>query len=189
MQLKISSITNLTDARFFSAIGANYLGFCFDVLNENNISIVKAKEIINWLHEPVIIGEFGNHQTKEEIQFIAEEMNLNEIQVPFLHTEKDELSFEKFLEVDNIKSIDNSQWSMDYFVFKMDENNMDNSALKNLISNHKVFIETDFTKDNIKAIVEHLNPYGIQITCKKETKPGFSFVDEYAEILEIIGFS
>jgi phosphoribosylanthranilate isomerase len=34
MQLKIASITNLTDARYFSAIGAQYLGFCFDVLNE-----------------------------------------------------------------------------------------------------------------------------------------------------------
>jgi phosphoribosylanthranilate isomerase len=70
MQLKISSITNLTDARFFSAIGANYLGFCFDVLNENNISIAKAKEIINWLHEPVIIGEFGNHQTKKKYNLL-----------------------------------------------------------------------------------------------------------------------
>jgi phosphoribosylanthranilate isomerase len=64
MQLKISAITNLTDARYFSAIGAHYLGFCFDVLNENNISIAKAKEIINWLHEPVIVGEFGNASNK-----------------------------------------------------------------------------------------------------------------------------
>jgi phosphoribosylanthranilate isomerase len=158
-------------------------------LNENNISIAKAKEIINWLHEPVIIGEFGNHQTQEEIQFIANEMELNEIQIPFLHTEKDKLSFDKFLEVDDIKSIVNSQLSSDYFVIKVNEINIDNVELIKFISNHKVFIETDFTKDNTKTIIEHLNPYGIQITCKKETKPGFSFVDEYAEILEIIGFS
>jgi len=189
MQLKISSITNLTDARFFSAIGANYLGFCFDVLNENNSSIAKAKEIINWLHEPVIIGEFGNHQTKEEIQFIAEEMNLNEIQLPFLHTEKDKLNFEKFLVLDNFQSTVDCRLSTDFFVLKMDIADISNQELKYFIANNKVFIETDFTKDNIKAIVEYLNPYGIQITCKKETKPGFSFVDEYAAILEIIGFS
>ena len=146
MQLKISSITNLTDARFFSAIGAHYLGFNFDVLNENNISIAQAKEIIQWLHEPVIIGEFGKHQTKEEIEFIAKQMELNEIQIPFEH-------------------------------------------LKNFISTHKVFLETDFTKDNIQQIIETLQPYGIQITCKKEEKAGFSFVDEYAELLEMIGFS
>ncbi|MBP6659724.1 MAG: hypothetical protein KA174_03535 [Chitinophagales bacterium] len=187
MQLKISAITNLTDARYFSAIGAHYLGFCFDVLNENNISIAKAKEISNWLHEPVIIGEFGLHQTKEEIQFIAEEMQLNEIQIPFLHPQKNELNFEKFLVLDD-SSLDISHWSSDYFVIKINELDIENRAFKNFISNNKVFIESDFTKDNILSIIENLNPFGIQITCKKEEKAGLSFVDEYAEVLEIIGF-
>jgi len=189
MQLKISSITNLTDARFFSAIGANYLGFCFDVLNENNISIAKAKEIANWLHEPVIVGEFGIHQTKEEIQFIAEEMNLSEIQIPFLHHTKDELNFDKFLVVDDFKKIDDKQLSMDFFVLKLNELDLNNIDLQNFISSNRVFIETNFTKENIVKIIEILNPFGIQITCKKEEKAGFSFVDEYAEIVEIIGFS
>lgn len=187
MQLKIAAITNLTDARYFSAIGAHYLGFCFDVLNENNISIAKAKEISNWLHEPVIVGEFGLHQTKEEIQFIAEEMQLNEIQIPFSHPQKNELNFEKFLVLDDW-SIDIRHWSFDYYVIKINEIDSTNSELKNFISNNKVFIESNFTKDNILSIIENLNPFGIQITCKKEEKAGLSFVDEYAEVLEIIGF-
>jgi len=189
MQLKISSITNLTDARFFSAIGANYFGFCFDVLNENNISITKAKEIINWLHEPVIVGEFGSHQTKDEIQFIANEMELNEIQIPFLHQQKQDLSFEKFLVLDNFQSTVDCRLSTDFLVLKIDISDVSNQDLKNFISNNKVFIEIDFPKENIQTIMETLQPFGVQITCKKETKPGFSFVDEYAEILEMIGFS
>lgn len=187
MQLKISNITNLTDARYFSAIGANYLGFCFDVLNENNISIAKAKEIIGWLHEPIIIGEFGLHQTKEEIQFIAKEMQLNEIQIPFAHQQKDEMDFEKFLVLDDW-SIVNHQSSIDYFVLKINKNEADNTTLKQFIANNKVFIETDFTKENILPIIEKLNPFGIQITCRKEEKAGLSFVDEYAEIIEIVEF-
>jgi len=189
MQLKISSITNLTDARFFSAIGANYLGFCFDVLNENNISIAKAKEIINWLHEPVIIGEFGYHQAQEEIQFIANEMELNEIQIPFLHQQKQDLSFEKFLVIDDFQSAVNNQQSTDFLVLKIDISDCSNQELKHFIANNKVFIETDFTKENINTIINSLNPFGIQISCKKEEKTGFSVVDEYAEILEMIGFS
>lgn len=188
MQLKISSITNLTDARFFSAIGANYLGFSFDVLNENNISIAKAKEIINWLHEPIIVGEFGIHQAKEEIEFIAQEMELNEIQIPFLHEQKSELDFEKFLEIDSLPTTD-SQHSIDYFIIKIAESDLENLTLRNFITNNKVFIEADFTSNNILSITETLKPFGIQITCKKEEKTGFSAVDEYAEILEIIGFS
>ena len=189
MQLKISSITNLTDARFFSAIGAHYLGFNFDVLNENNISIAQAKEIIQWLHEPVIIGEFGKHQTKEEIEFIAKQMELNEIQIPIGHPQKNELAFDKFLVLDDIKSIIPNPLSTDFYVIKIESKEIDNPELKNFISTHKVFMETDFTKDNIQQIIETLQPYGIQITCKKEEKAGFSFVDEYAELLEMIGFS
>lgn len=187
MQLKISSITNLTDARFFSAIGAHYLGFCFDVLNENNISVAKAKEIIGWLHEPIIIGEFGNHQTKEEIEFIAKEMKLSEIQISFNHPQRNDLTFDKFLFVDNWSSIADEQ-STDYLVLRIKERELKDEALKNFIASNKVFIETDFTKENILSIIEILQPYGIQITCRKEEKAGFSFVDEYAELLEIIGF-
>lgn len=187
MQLKVSSISNLTDARFFSAIGAHYLGFCFDVLNGHNISIAKAKEIISWLHEPVILGEFGLHQSKEEIEFIAKEMELNEIQIPFLHQEKAALNFEKFLVIDELPT-SNLQQSSDYFVLKCRADALDNTILKHFIENNKVFIETDFNKENILPIVETLKPYGIQITCKKEEKAGLSFVDEYAELLEIIGF-
>ncbi len=189
MQLKISNITNLTDARFFSAIGANYLGFSFDVLNENNISITKAKEIINWLHEPVVVGEFGIHQTKEEIEFIANEMKLNEIQIPYLDLQKMELDFEKFLEIEDFSSAVNISLSTDFLVIKIKASDIQNEDLIKFISNNKVFIETDFTTENILSITESLNPFGIQITCKKEEKTGFSAVDEYADILEIIGFS
>lgn len=187
MQLKISSITNLTDARFFNAAGANFLGFSFDVLNENNSSISNAKEIVNWLYEPVVVGEFGNHQTKEEIEFIAKEMPLNEIQIPFAHSQKSELLFDKFLVIDDFHQVYNLQTS-DYFIVKIKENDANNIELKNFISNNKVFIEADFTKENIQEIIELLNPYGIQFTCKKEEKTGFSAVDKYAELLEIINF-
>lgn len=200
MQLKISSITNLTDARFFSAFGAHYLGFCFDVLNENNINIAKAKEIISWLHEPVIVGEFGIHQAKEEIEFIAQQLDINEIQIPVEHRQKDEFLFDKFIETNNLPMID-SQRSTDYFVWKLKENDIaemlrqvqhdgvnELSTLPAFIKNNKVFIEFDFTKDNILPIIEKLQPYGIQITCRKEEKTGLSAVDEYAEILELVGF-
>lgn len=188
MQLKIASITNLTDARFFSAVGAHYLGFNFDVLNENNISISQAKEIIQWLHEPVIVGEFGIHQTKEEIEFMAQQMELNEIQISFEHPQKNDLAFEKFLYLEDI-SLFNHQSSADFFVVRLHVDELKDDIVKQFILNNKVFLETDFNKNNIQQITETLQPYGIQITCRKEEKAGFSIVDEYAELLEIIGFS
>ncbi len=188
MKLKIASITNLTDARFFSAVGADYLGFCFDVLHKDNIGISNAKEIIQWLHEPTVVGEFGAHQTKEEIEFIAQQMDLHEIQIPFEHPQKDDLNFEKFLTMDSTLIVD-SQQSADFFVLRINSKDIGNPDLKSFICSHKVFIETDFTKENIQIISETLQPYGIQIACKKEEKTGLGFADEYAEMLEKIGFS
>ncbi|MDB5226052.1 MAG: hypothetical protein JWN78_245 [Bacteroidota bacterium] len=188
MLLKISSITNLTDARYFSAIGANYLGFNFDALNENNISIQKATEISSWLHQPVIVGEFGMHQTKEEIEFIAQQLQLNEIQIPFQHAQKDELEFPKFLVVDDWSTVHGPQ-STDIFVLKINEEEINNIELKKIISLQKIIIEMEFTTQNILSVVEKLNPYGIQITCKKEEKPGSGNIEDYADVLELIGFS
>jgi phosphoribosylanthranilate isomerase len=190
MQLKISSITNLTDARFFSAIGAHYLGFCLDVLNEYNISIPKAKEIISWLHEPVIVGEFGIHQSKEEIEYAAKELSMSDIQIPYSHPQREELAFEKFLQIDvNDLSVIGSRQPADFVILKLHPEDLSNQTVRDFISKHKVFIEAGFSKENILPITGSLRPYGIQISCRKEEKTGWSAVDEYADILELIGFS
>jgi hypothetical protein len=83
VELYISSITNLSDARFFSAYGIRFFGFCFDVLDPNAVTIDQAKEIISWLHEPKIIGQFGHHQTMEEIEFVHAKIPLYAVQADF----------------------------------------------------------------------------------------------------------
>lgn len=206
MQLKISSISNLTDARFFSAIGANYLGFCFDVLRPQNIQIEKANEIIKWLHHPVLVGEFGHHQTKEEIEFIAGKIGLNDIQIPFNHPQKENFVFDKFLSITDTNLIKDTVEFLDsdFLVLKIEEHRLQDifsenkqlsnfltpeiNRLKKFISQHHVFIDTVFTKENILPIIEYFQPYGIQITCQPEQKSGISNVDEYAEIVELAGF-
>jgi hypothetical protein len=80
MELFVSSISNLSDARFFSAYGIRNFGFCFDVLDPNAMTIDQAKEIISWLHEPKIIGQFGYHQTIEEIEFVDAQLPLHAVQ-------------------------------------------------------------------------------------------------------------
>ncbi len=187
MQLKIASISNLTDARYFSAVGANYLGFCFDALAENNIPIATAKEIINWIHHPDIVGEFGIHQPLEEIQFLAQEFGLNGIQVPYLHMQREQLSFQKFLYMEDWKEISGIA-STDVLVVKIKKEDIQHPNLKQLVNSNKLFIDIGLDKATVLNAIEHLNPYGIQLTCKLEEKIGWSSVDEYAEILEAIGY-
>jgi phosphoribosylanthranilate isomerase len=78
---KAGSITNLTDARYFSAWGASWIGFCFDPESPDYISPEKALEIKGWLHGPCYLGEFGN-QDAENVAGIAGFVGLDALEMP-----------------------------------------------------------------------------------------------------------
>jgi phosphoribosylanthranilate isomerase len=79
-KIKLSEVNNLSDARFGAAAGFDYLGFCFNPLSPSFIPPVKAKEIIDWVTGPYMVGEFGE-QTVDEINQIAELLQLDMIEV------------------------------------------------------------------------------------------------------------
>jgi len=83
IRIKASQISNLTDARYFAAVGAEWLGFCLDPINENFVPYQKLLGIKEWVEGPLIVGEFSLQST-EEILSMAKEINLDAIQVsPF----------------------------------------------------------------------------------------------------------
>lgn len=79
-KIKLSEVNNLSDARFGAAAGFDYLGFCFNPLSQSFIPPVKAKEIIDWVSGPFMVGEFGEQQS-EEINHIAELLELDLIEI------------------------------------------------------------------------------------------------------------
>ena len=58
-KVKASSITNLTDARYFAAWEVEWLGFNLDANAEDYINPVTAKAIKEWVDGVKIVGEFG----------------------------------------------------------------------------------------------------------------------------------
>jgi phosphoribosylanthranilate isomerase len=52
-------VTNLTDARYFSSFGVDWLGFCFDPARPEFIEPSTAAEIRGWLHGVACVGEFA----------------------------------------------------------------------------------------------------------------------------------
>lgn len=186
MQVKAASVTSLSDARFFSAAGADFIGFCFDALQANAVSLDKAKAIAAWLHQPVLVGEFGKHQAADEIEFIAREMGLSEIQIPFDHPDKDKLSFRKFLGVEDWKDALTIKGD-DVLLLKVNVADLQDAAFLTLIKTRNVFLEISKEEALFAFLKDHPEIAGIQIGCSLEEKPGLSAVDEYAEILERLG--
>ncbi len=58
MELKICGITNLADARFASAAGADYLGFIQYAGSPRYVDASAAAEIIEWVFGPRTVGVF-----------------------------------------------------------------------------------------------------------------------------------
>lgn len=79
--LKFSSITHLTDARYAAGMWADFVGFCFNPNSESFIEPQKAKQIIDWINGPIVVGEF-NHQPKDWIADFVNEIGLKAIQLP-----------------------------------------------------------------------------------------------------------
>ena len=63
IQVKASSITHLTDARYFAAYGVNYLGFVVEENYDGYIGVEKINEIKAWVEGPKTIGEINTSET------------------------------------------------------------------------------------------------------------------------------
>jgi phosphoribosylanthranilate isomerase len=81
MLLKASSITNLTDARYFAAREVNYLGFNLEAGSDRFLDPIYMKAIREWVEGPVIVGEF-HLSPLETIREAASFYGLDAVEVP-----------------------------------------------------------------------------------------------------------
>jgi len=65
IQTKASQIANLTDARYFSAMGVDWLEFNLDKGSSNYIDPNSLLAIKEWVEGPKFVGQFGLHNVDE----------------------------------------------------------------------------------------------------------------------------
>lgn len=81
MIIKAGSVKNLTDARYFAAKGAHWLGLNVEPDEQGALGLFTAKSIISWIEGINIVGEFNN-LTPQQVYHLAEELDLDGIQIP-----------------------------------------------------------------------------------------------------------
>lgn len=185
MKIKIAHISNLSDARFFSAFGVDYFGFSLDSLNPDAVTVNEVKDITQWLYEPILVGEFGIHQNQAEIAYLTQQLSLHEIQIPFAHPDKDFLNFSKFIQVD-YNEILKAKGTADYFVLSLNNKQLEDKEVLDFIQQHMVFLEAPIEPEILNTWLTIVRPYGIQIGCQKDREDYNLHTDYYAEVLEII---
>lgn len=193
-QIKLSNVSNLSDARWAAAAGIDYISFCFDPNSSDFIPPIKAKEIIDWVSGPRVIAEFGNNSI-QEITDITTLLTIDLIAVNNTLL-PDEL---KELGLDYIKIIDvgilneeqvNTELSAykDAYAFELISSsiNYDCNFLAQIGSTHHILWALDITVQSVKNIIDSFNVKGICLKGGTEEKPGYKDFDDLADLVEAI---
>jgi len=212
LSIKASEIGNLTDARYFSAMGVNWLGFMLDPGQATAVSATQLLAMREWLSGPKIVGELGTMSDAETLQQAIEVLKIDALQVG------------QFTDIENVKklagqvgfileqvpeSLENlsdlefawREWATftEFFLLNLDKNGFSwndikthataLATLKQLSANFQLMLSLDFEAEQLSEIIELLNPYGISLKGGVEEKVGvksFEELDVFFETLEAL---
>lgn len=183
-----SSISNLTDARYFSAWGVEGLGFDLNKENPGHTSPMLVNAIKDWVSGPQIIGEFNGLQSKEEILELIKMLDLEAIQLgPFAPKE---WTFDIPIYREMLISETDIPPNANFIIVKLDAE-LDNwkdelSKIEKISKKKPCYIDFSLNVKEYSHMFDITSPEGIILRGGEEEKVGFKSYDEIDEILEYL---
>lgn len=190
-KIKVSSINNLTDARYFAAWGADYLGFSCNEESELYCTPEKIREILDWIEGPECVLEFSGWQEKTEIERLIEQFECS-----CLHFESFAQNTARFnlpifqdvfcekMDASDIKNIDFPVIRSEKKFMALNQDDLFN--IQNIMTHHQCFIDIEFQSSELEEMLSILPSYGIILRGGSEEKPGFKSFEQLDEIFEIL---
>ncbi|MBK9737282.1 MAG: hypothetical protein IPO92_20960 [Saprospiraceae bacterium] len=190
-KVKINQVNNLTDARYFAAMGADYLGFCCNLGTEKYCSPNKIKEITDWVAGPQFVLEFDGWQSKDDIQSILNDNNGQAIHIGPFASYENNFSVPVFKDV-LLESLEESiNTGIDFPVIRSEKpfsqlTNIELQSINQLLLIKPCFLDLNFKPEEIFYIIEHLPCYGIILRGGEEEKIGMKSFEELDHIFSLL---
>lgn len=198
--VKISAVTNLSDARYCAGMYVNLIGFDLEENSKNFTSSQKFNEITGWLSGVDFVAEFQSTHP-EKILTLVQEYNgisfietMEETYLRMLVNSSYGIILKKELEseedLDDL--IAKAQFFKDfgvvlYLVSESLELNVSLiKKLKTLASSADVLLGFGIEPETVGKTIEETGIKGIALEGGEEIKPGLKDFDELAEILEAL---
>lgn len=192
MIIKASSITNLTDARYFAAKEVQFLGFNLEVNTPSYIDPMYMKAFREWIEGPVIVGEFGETDLLL-VEEAARFFDLGAIQL----LRKDANGMEKFsdlqifLEVPlEIKPEERRRFMAEMgkaaSFFIVQSPSPEDPELADLCRDYPILLQTDGTPAEWMALYQKYQPTGFCMKGGEEERVGVKSFDDLEEIFETL---
>jgi phosphoribosylanthranilate isomerase len=180
-------ITSLTDARYFAAMGVEYIGFELAGVQSNQVDIEFIKQIKEWLEGPAIIGcvrgdEDLNQLTKWVVDGQLDGLFFygtpgNSVLEAFT-TQQIFVAVENLTEANKLPA--NSNWVLKESIFFHWWDKKE-KALKEKLQQSRLFLDGDFSDTFFKSEVFQHEP-GLVLKGSEEEKVGFKSFDDLDRI-------
>ena len=189
----VSSVSNLSDARYCSGMMVDSLGYNLDENSESRISYKTANEISKWVNGVKFVAEFNNSSSKY-INKILDNSFFDAIEIDFKKSISD-LKFDPqniIIKITEPNSIDHKINNYLKSNFPLTQtivvDNISSSSINKLevLDKRFMIIVNPFDKlENMLKILDKYN-YGILLKGSNEIRPGFKDYDTISDILESI---
>jgi len=205
VKVKICGITNLEDARYCAARGADYLGFILYEQSPRYIDAKSAAQIIEWVHGPIPVGIFVN-ATADYVNRMTDEAGFEMVQLhgyePSFEIEAVERPVIKTLHVSSETTEEDLRLRFqeyedvaDYFLLDTytrhqlggTGRSFDWSVAAPVMHEYKTFLAGGLNADNVGQAIQMLRPYAVDVSSSLEEAPGkkdFAKIDGFMASLE-----
>lgn len=194
--VKISNVTNLSDARYCAGMGVHLLGFNIDPENNNHVPPDIFNQITEWISGVELVGEFET-ENADSIRETIKKYRINHIQlshIQLLHIfRKTDLPI--ILKIDLSNYLDEKQLTDDlnksksmveYFLIEGNNDKITKDIIFSLAADFPLLMGTGISKSNVRELIDNFPIKGISLKGGDEIKPGYKDYDELADILESI---
>jgi phosphoribosylanthranilate isomerase len=197
--VKISNVTNLSDARYCAGMGVEMLGFSIDESAESFVDLKKFNDIRAWIAGVQIVAETEltdaslllekiNHYQPNAIQISQAEM------LPWLKSETAKpliLKVEADQDADIIEEI--LVKNAPYVTYFLLESSSDTSLagdwqdfLNTLSARFSVLLGFGITTENAMFLLDDVNIAGIALRGGEEIRPGYKEFGDLMDVLEAL---
>ena len=194
--VKISNVSNLSDARYCAGMGVNVIGFDIDPESQGKVKADQFEAITGWISGVEFAGELKS--TLTDLDYLRQ-FPIDYVQIEQLE-HLDVISSFKIpvimaLNIDELQPMEVEKIVMDnaikvaFFLIQSSDNSQCehlHTSIFKLAQNYPIVLGCGITKENVNTVVANTALKGIGLKGSEEIKPGYKDYDELAEILESI---
>lgn len=199
MLIKASTITNLTDARYFAAKEVDFLGFNLEEGTPGHLDPIYMKAIREWVQGPKITGEF-DRTPAAAVREAATFFGLDAVQI----TRTDDLELLKGLEVifyvpahadvAGVRAVFEAVSGVNLFsldfspIADAETLLLENAAAwRELFAAFPTLLQLDVPAEALPPLLEALHPAGLALRGGEEELVGVKSFEEIDAIFETLG--